>query len=127
MIEKWSSTSLPGWPEQAGSGSTFALTSTQWIPWMHSSTQFNRGWVSFYSTNRPYMTNATTAKVVARLLTERIDPKDFPYDRNYNEYLYIRSTDGGILRSPPLKTKSPRHWLSVRPSTLDDHEFLPST
>lgn len=125
----WDSTSLPGWPQLAGSGTTHMLSTSQlWpIEWMNSTPRFSGALVSFPSTCHPLVTTATTARVVARLLTER-NHADGPAGKRfrYNEYLYVRGPGGSLLRSDPIPTYSPPHHSSSRPSTWGDHPRIPA-
>ena len=101
-----------------GSNQTFRLEKAHWPSWAHCSTQMQRLWVYCPDQENSPAVPGTTANVVARLLTERYDSKDFR-SYNYNFYLISRSTDGRLYQSPPIRTSEPQHHSSAPPDWLE--------
>lgn len=103
-----------------GSNQTFQLDETRWPSWANSSTQMQRLWIYCPDEENPLHIPGSTAKVVARLLTERYDSKD-PYPYNYNFYMIAESTDGWLYQSPPIRTTEPKHQSSEPPDWLESY------
>ena len=79
-------------------------------------------WV--YCPADPMASTATTAAIVARILSERRDPKDRK-QYNYNYYLVAESSNGGFFQSPPFKTSDLDHHSSGPHSILDSYPPAP--
>jgi hypothetical protein len=78
----------------------------------------------FPSTSEPLVSSPTTARIIARLRTQRRHLLGRgPY--KYNDYLFARSTSGVVLQYGPLPSTAPRHHELTPPSTLGHHQILP--
>jgi hypothetical protein len=100
------------------------LSSAHWPGFTDGSTQFNRILAYSHGTESNLSSTLPSSRILATLLTERIDLKDAPNIYNYNNYLISKSEDGGLYQSPPIKTTDPKHHLSS-PSTWFDGLGLP--
>jgi hypothetical protein len=117
--EEWKQVQMPVVEELLGSNQTFGLDRADWPSWAQASTQMQRLWVFCPDDENAMGVPGSTAKVVARLLTERYDTKDDPRPYNYNFYLFAQSTDGRLFQSPPITTTDPRHHSTGPPQWLD--------
>lgn len=115
----WREVKFPVVSGLLSSNQTFRLEPNHWPAWAHSSTQMQRIWVHCPDAENPIGVPGSTATVVARLLTERNDPKDVPETYNYNFYLYAQSTDGRLFQSPPIRTSDPKHRSTAPPEWLN--------
>lgn len=92
------------------------LSRENWPTWASGSTQFNK--FTIHAENKLQSTSPPTG-IIATLMSERIDLKDYPYIYNYNIYLITGTTDGRFFQSTPIKTNDPKHH-STSPSTWFD-------
>ena len=92
------------------------LARAQWPGWAVNSPQFHR--ILAYRPHPPSSLSSTSPSTgaLAVLLTERVDPKDYPKSFNYNLYLIAETTDGRLFQSPPIVPTDPTHHSSL-PST----------
>ena len=119
--QAWKEIDFPVVEELLGSNQTFGLDHNHWPDWAQSSTQMQRLWVYCPDDENELGVPGSTAKVVARLLTERYDTRDEPRPYNYNFYLFALSTDDRLFQSPPIRTTDPRHHSSDSPEWLDSY------
>ncbi len=112
----WKPIDLPALNAIQGSTEVRELSRQNWPSWAATSTQFNR--ILVYSNSALAGTTSTSPStgVVATLLTERIDSKDWPQIYNYNFYLVAETTTGGLFQSSPIVPSEPEH-RSSSPST----------
>jgi hypothetical protein len=110
----WKPIDLQALKSIQGSTELRELSRQNWPSWAGDSTQFNR--ILAYSTSPTTGSTAPTTAVVARLLTERIDSKDWPQVYNYNFYLIAETTAGQLFQSGPIVSTDPMHRSSA-PST----------
>ena len=113
----WKSVELPAFETLAGSNKTCGLSRHQWPRWASDSTKFTR--LLIHCPEADVSSSETTAQIVARVFTERVDPQDAPQIFNYNLYLLAEATDGRLYQSGPIPTTEPRH-RSSGPSTMFD-------
>jgi len=117
----WKPVRLPILEKLVGSGQTYQLPTTNWPSWARTSTQLRRLWIYCPPTTAPLSSTATTAAIVARLLSERYDSKDAPRPYNYNFYLLAESTSGGAFQSGPIRTSEPPHHAADPTTWLDSY------
>jgi hypothetical protein len=110
----WKPIDLPALRAIQGSTDMRELSRQNWPRWAAESTQFNR--ILAYSTSPTTASTARSTGVVARLLTERLDSKDWPQIYNYNFYLIAETTSGQLFQSSPIVPAEPKHRSSA-PST----------
>lgn len=112
----WKPIDLPVLKAIQGSMDVYELSRQNWPSWAAASTEFSR--ILMYSSNAlpsaASLSSSTT--VIATLLTERIDPKDWPQIYNYNFYLVAETTTGKFFQSSPIIPSDPKH-RSSSPST----------
>lgn len=112
----WKPIDLPALKAIEGSTDVCALSRQYWPSWAAESTQFNR--ILAYSRNAlPSSASILPSTgVVATLLAERRDSKDWPQIYNYNFYLVAETTTGQLFQSSPIVPSDPKHRSSA-PST----------
>jgi len=115
----WKPVQLSILEQLANSGQTCLLPKQYWPVWAHRSTQFEQIWIHCPNEHERIKSDLTTAEITARLITERFDIKDDPKPLNYNYYLLVRTTDGQVFQSGPLRTSDILHHSSERSSDLD--------
>lgn len=79
--------------------------------------QFNR--VAAFPARSSTSTTNSSSAMVAALLVERKDPKDYPHSFNYDWYLVAVAADGTQFQSRPIHSTEPNHHSSS-PSTWFD-------
>jgi hypothetical protein len=114
---KWKSIEISVLDEIKGTTENRELSHEQWPQWAASSTQFNR--ISICCDINEDMAYSPT-EIIAKLITERIDIKDYPEIYNYNTHFIAETTDGRFYLSPPLILNDPIHHSSS-PSTWFDN------
>jgi len=87
-----------------------------WPAWASGSTNFIRIGVRATPIESQMHATLPSVGVFAALLTERIDPKDYPKVYNCNIHLIAESTDGMLYQSGPIIPTEPAHHSSS-PST----------
>jgi hypothetical protein len=122
---KWKRVDLPFLDGVVGSGQTYLLPSEQWPEWARGNPQFRRIAVYCPDPASPLASTATTAAVIARMITERYDERDWPKPYNYNAYLVVESTRGDVYQSEPIRPAAPPHHSSGS-TWLDGLEPPPS-
>jgi len=97
------------------------LAHEDWPGWAKRSTQVRRILAIRSPTDAHSSATGSSSRMLAVLLTERIDPKDRPKYYNNNFYLTAESSDGRIFQSGPIVPTStdPAHHSSS-PSTWFD-------
>lgn len=86
------------------------LSRSQWPNWANEP-PFRR--IAAFSGS---LSGSASTSIIASLLTERLDPEDYPKEFNYNLYLIAETTDGRLFQSPPIIPSEPKHHSSS-PST----------
>lgn len=96
------------------------LDRDQWPHWAADNPKFRR--ILAYSPHSasPLSSTLPSAGALAALLTERLDPRDYPKSYNYNYYLIAEATDGRLFQSRPKVPSDPSHHSSS-PSTWFDN------
>jgi hypothetical protein len=122
----WKPVDLPGFERLAGSDQSYSLPRDQWPRWAANSTKFTRLVVYCPAATNPIASMLTTAPIIGRILTERLDPKDAPEIYNHNLYLLAQTSEGKVYQSPPLVPSEPKHRSSA-PSTWFDSYGPPPT
>ncbi len=115
----WAQVDIPAIEPLISSNQTVGLDPVHWPGWAQGSTQMNRLWVYCPDDENAPSVPGSTVKVVARLLTERVDQKDAPEIYNYNFYMIAESSDGRYFQSPPIKTTDPPHRSTAPAQWLD--------
>jgi len=92
------------------SGCTYELPRDIW-PFGSTESQFLRMFIYGLAANEETPSVATTALVVARLLSERFDSKD-TQPINYDWYSIMQRSDGAFFQSGPHKDIDFGHHLS---------------
>jgi len=110
--ESWSRLSSAAFEEVLGSGKTFTLSPSDRPAWAQDQAKFRRMWVYGLGAGEITPSLQTTASMVAKLITERFDPRDeLPY--NYNWYAVIESSNGGLFQSGPHRDVEFGHHLAT--------------
>jgi hypothetical protein len=100
-----------------GSGCTSELPRSEWPPWATQEPKFTRFFVYGLEPGESIPSVTTTVEHAARLLAERLDPKDAqPY--NYNWYAIIQSSNGDFYQSGPHSSVNFGHHLA-QPVSLE--------
>jgi hypothetical protein len=107
---RWAQLPQQPFAEVAASGCTYELPRRDWPLWAQRTSQVQRVLIYSLGPGEAQPSVCTTATVVARLLSERYDPKDeAPY--NYNWYFVVRSSDGQLYQSGPSRDVDFGHHL----------------
>ena len=94
-----------------GSGCTYELPKAQWPLWAQSEPKFQRLFIYGMSPGETIPSVTTSVDQAARLLAERLDPKDaLPY--NYNWHAIIQSKSGDFYQSGPFRDVDFGHHLA---------------
>lgn len=89
------------------------LACAQWPGWAANSPQFHRIFAYRSHPASPLSSTSPSTGALAVLLTERVDPKDYPKSFNYNLYLIAETTDGSLFQSPPIVSTDPTYHSSL--------------
>lgn len=111
----WTPLSATAFAPIIGSGNTRELLRADWPMWAQNAQQVKRLWIYGLAPNETLPSLHTTGQVVARLLTERLDPKDRE-PNNYDWYAVVKIADDRYLQSGPHKNIDFGHHLSQRVS-----------
>jgi hypothetical protein len=107
----WTELSATAFAPIIGSGNTRELLRNDWPAWAQNAPQVQRLWIYGLATNETIPSLQTTAKVVARLVTERFDAGDRE-PNNYNWYAVVKITDDRYLQSGPHNNIDFGHHLA---------------
>ena len=109
--QSWTQLSSQAFDPIIGSGLTYSLPQADWPDWAKDASAVQRIWLYALKPGEAYPSTATTAPMVLRLLTERLDLKDSePF--NYNWYAIIRSSTGALFHSGPHREVDFGHHLA---------------
>jgi hypothetical protein len=112
----WAAVQMPILKTVELSTSGCELDRGHWPSWAARGTQFNRILAYCPQPGATPRAASSSSRILAALLTERLDPKDYPQFYNYNLYLIAETTDGRLFQSPPVVPSNPTHHSSS-PST----------
>jgi hypothetical protein len=117
MRESWTPFESGAFAPIHKSGLTYELQPAQRPAWGRASAPFLRFFAYALLPDETVPSVQTTGTVVARMLSERYDPKDeAPY--NYNWYWVVKSSDGRLFHSGPHRDVDFGHRLHQPISSL---------
>ncbi len=115
--ESWTTLPAAVFESILGSGCTYEFQRPEWPNWARGAPQVQRVIAYALAPGETIPSIQTTGTVVARLLTERYDPKDeAPF--NYNWYAVVQSSNGAFYQSGPHRDVDFGHHLSRPISNL---------
>lgn len=120
MARDWCRIDFPAFNSIRSSGHTYELTRPFQLDWARGADQVQRLFVYALATDETVPSATTTAQHVARLLSERYDPKDEePW--NYDWYAVVQTSEGELYQSGPHPDVDFGHQLSKPPDFLGSH------
>jgi len=123
MSRDWTKINLPAFEPIRDSGCTFQLTGSVQPQWAQNADQVQRFFVYALAPGETIPSIETTARHVARFLSERYDWKDAkPW--NYNWYGVVETATGELYQTGPYRDVDFGHQLLTRPDFLSSYSEL---